>query len=96
MKAGAADYLVKGRIEAAGLKHSIRYAIERRNAHEALRRSRDELENRVRERTAELQKANAALREADRPGLSRSGWRTRSIPSRRNSEIELPSPSAMD
>ncbi len=66
MKAGAADYLSKGRIDAHMLEHSIRYAIERRRTQEALRRSHDELEDRVRERTTALQKANDALQEADR------------------------------
>jgi len=39
MKAGAADYLVKGRIDAQLLERSIRYALERRRAEEALRKS---------------------------------------------------------
>ena len=37
MKAGAADYLVKGQIDAAMLERSIRYAIERKQAEETLR-----------------------------------------------------------
>jgi signal transduction histidine kinase len=65
MRAGAADYLVKGRIDAARLERSIRHAIERKRAEQELRRARDELEQRVRARTAELERANAALREAD-------------------------------
>jgi len=41
MRAGAADYLVKGRIEAALLARSIRYAIERANSLRALRESEE-------------------------------------------------------
>jgi PAS domain S-box-containing protein len=39
MKVGAADYLIKGQIEASILERSIRYAIERKRAEEALRES---------------------------------------------------------
>jgi signal transduction histidine kinase len=59
LQAGAADYLVKGQINAALLERSIRYALERHQMHA-------DLEVRVRERTAELARANAALAEADR------------------------------
>jgi two-component system CheB/CheR fusion protein len=62
MQAGAADYLMKGRIDAPLLERSIRYALERQRDREALRRARDELEKRVQERTAELEKANTTLR----------------------------------
>jgi len=41
MRAGAADYLVKGRIEAALLARSIRYAVERANSLRALRESEE-------------------------------------------------------
>src|SRR6266852_3002844 len=62
MKAGAADYLTKGQIDAELLERSIRYAIERQRDREALRQARDDLERRVQERTAALQQANEALR----------------------------------
>ena len=39
MSAGAADYLMKGRIDAPLLERSIRYALERHRAEEAVRRS---------------------------------------------------------
>jgi signal transduction histidine kinase len=66
MEAGASDYLVKGRFDAATLERTLRYAIEAQRLADALRRGRDELEQRVAERTAELERANAALIEADR------------------------------
>jgi PAS domain S-box-containing protein len=59
---GAQDYLIKGQVDSSLLVRSIRYALERGQEQEALRRAHVELENRVRERTAELLKANEALR----------------------------------
>jgi PAS domain S-box-containing protein len=59
---GAQDYLIKGQVDSNLLVRSIRYALERGQEQEALRRARVELENRVRERTADLVKANEALR----------------------------------
>ncbi len=43
MKAGAADYLVKGHITSSQLERSIRYTIERKRTEEALRKSLEEL-----------------------------------------------------
>jgi PAS domain S-box-containing protein len=59
---GAQDYLIKGQVDSSLLVRSIRYALERGQEQEALRRAHVELENRVRERTADLVKANEALR----------------------------------
>ena len=63
MEAGAADYLVKGRFDAVTLERTLRYAIRQKALEEALRRSHDELEQRVRERTAQLAQANEGLRQ---------------------------------
>jgi signal transduction histidine kinase len=61
MRAGASDYLVKGAIDAPLLERTIRYALERKRQEESLRRFHAELEERVRERTAALERANAEL-----------------------------------
>lgn len=63
MKVGAVDYLVKGQINAALLERTIRYAIEHKQAEEALHKAHDELEMRVKERTQELALVNEELRE---------------------------------
>jgi len=62
MKAGASDYLPKAGLNRDQLERSIRYTLERSRTREALRRSRDELEVRVLERTEELSWVNEALR----------------------------------
>jgi signal transduction histidine kinase len=54
MQAGAADFLEKSRLDSALLDRSIRYCLEQK-------RHADELERRVRERTAELALANQSL-----------------------------------
>ena len=80
MESGAADYLVKGRLDAPRLERSIRYALAASRRAADLRRVRDELETRVAERAdaletmnealaaevAERRAAERALREADR------------------------------
>jgi signal transduction histidine kinase len=61
MKAGAADYLDKNQVNGHLLERTIRYAIETRQAKAALMRAKEDLENRVAERTLELLKKNEAL-----------------------------------
>jgi PAS domain S-box-containing protein len=63
MRAGAADYLTKGQIDATLLEHALRYAIERRRDREALRQAHEDLERRVRERTAELHASETHFRQ---------------------------------
>ncbi len=65
IRQGASDYLSKGRMDAVGLERSIRHAVERKRAEEKLRKVQAELEDRVRERTAELALANQVLQAAN-------------------------------
>jgi signal transduction histidine kinase len=58
VRQGAQDYLVKRQVNVDVLVRSVRYAIERKQALEALRSVNEALEIRVQERTAELVKAN--------------------------------------
>ncbi len=60
---GAQDYLVKGQIDGRLMARSMRYAIERKNAEEALQEAHDNLERRVKERTVELSNLNDQLKE---------------------------------
>jgi signal transduction histidine kinase len=63
MELGAFDYLDKGDITPALLERSIRYTIENHSARAALHKANEELELRVRERTAELHRINRDLEE---------------------------------
>jgi PAS domain S-box-containing protein len=61
LRSGLQDYLVKNKIDGELLTRSIRYSIERKQLEEALRKAKDSLEMRVKERTLELSGANKAL-----------------------------------
>ncbi len=61
MHAGVVDYLEKSGINPLLLERAIRYAIEHKQAQDALQKAHDELELRVQERTRELAKANQEL-----------------------------------
>ncbi|MCL4218832.1 MAG: response regulator, partial [Candidatus Hydrogenedentes bacterium] len=61
MQLGAFDYLEKNNLTAPLLERSIRYAIENYRVRDALRRTNEELERRVQERTAELHRSNVEL-----------------------------------
>ena len=61
MELGAFDYIEKTHLTPALIERSIRYAIENHRVREALREANEELENRVRERTAELHRSNLEL-----------------------------------
>jgi signal transduction histidine kinase len=61
MESGAADYLVRDRLDATLLERSIRYAVQASRHAAGLRNVRDELETRVAERTDALETMNEAL-----------------------------------
>jgi signal transduction histidine kinase len=60
---GAQDYLVKGKVDNHLLLRALHYALERKRAQAELQRAHDDLEYRVRERTAALLQANTKLQE---------------------------------
>lgn len=61
VQSGAQDYLLKGRVDAHALRTSLRYAIERKRAEEAVRELNEQLEERVAQRTRELSASNRQL-----------------------------------
>lgn len=60
---GAQDYLFKGHTEPDNVLRAIRYALERKKTEKQLKEARDQLEEKVEERTAELKRSNRELLE---------------------------------
>jgi len=54
VRRGAQDYLLKGQTDQATVLRAIRYAIDRKQAEAALQKAHDELEHKVKVRTADL------------------------------------------
>ena len=63
VRLGVQDYLVKGQTDGRSIVRAVRYAIERKQSEEELRKAHDELEARVRERTTELADAVVMLQD---------------------------------
>jgi len=61
MESGAAFFLAKDRLDALLLERAIRYAVAARRQEVVLRQAREELQQRVEERSASLETMNAAL-----------------------------------
>jgi len=61
IRQGAQDYLLKRQINSALLVRAVRYALERKKAEGEVRRLNAELEQRVHNRTAELEASNKEL-----------------------------------
>jgi signal transduction histidine kinase len=59
---GIQDYLLKGRADGPAILMASRSAIQRKQTEAASRQTHDELERRVQQRTAELERTNQALR----------------------------------
>lgn len=61
LREGAQDYLIKGQITANLLVRSLRYAIERKQLEEVLRKTNEQLESKVEKRTTDLIVTNKKL-----------------------------------
>ncbi|WP_187261893.1 hybrid sensor histidine kinase/response regulator [Pontibacter beigongshangensis] len=66
MRAGALDYLVKGKISPNELERSIRYSIEHAKSLAVIQRLNTELEQRVKDRTQELAKVIQKLEQTNK------------------------------
>lgn len=62
VRMGAQDYLVKGQADGRLIARAVRYAIERKRAEQEIQKAKEELELRVRQRTAELRLSQEKLR----------------------------------
>jgi signal transduction histidine kinase len=62
VRMGAQDYLVKGQADGRLIARAVRYAIERKRAEQEIQKAKEELELRVKERTAELRLSQEKLR----------------------------------
>jgi signal transduction histidine kinase len=63
VKIGAQDYLIKKEIDSKLLKRSIRYSIERKKIESELQKYKSNLEDKVKERTKELEQSNKELQQ---------------------------------
>lgn len=63
VKIGAQDYLIKNEIDSKLLKRSINYSIERKKIEGELQRYQENLEEKVKERTKELEQSNRELQQ---------------------------------
>jgi PAS domain S-box-containing protein len=96
MRAGATDYLVKGEVTPPVLERTLRYAIDRkaaenalREAHAALSEAHEKLEQRVEERTEQLRLANERLEQANRDLRREIGERQRAQEALEASEVRF-------
>ncbi len=79
VRKGAQDYLIKDEANGRFIARAIRYSIERKQAEELLRQANDELERRVRDRTAELTRIVETLQgEMNRRSTAERALRARS------------------
>ncbi len=63
LRAGAQDYLVKGKTSVGTITRAARYAVERQRTLQVLHEAREQLEEKVQQRTAELAETVRSLKE---------------------------------